>query len=357
MRSKDIDAVILLGGLGTRLRPYTLSTPKPLLPLCNTPLINYQFLLLEKYGIRRVILCLSYQYKKFYDYFKSSFLASRFEIIFHIENTPLGTGGALGSIKRYIKNLSVIFNGDILTDIDLDKLIKLHVRKNADITIALTRVNDPTSYGLVIFDKMGHIRQFIEKPSWEEVTTNTVNAGVYVFSPSMYDSIPENKHISLEREVFPELLGKNKRIFGYVFNSYWIDIGSPEKYFQAHVDLLSQKVNVFCYKRRNKNVYYTGKNNRVDKTVEIRGNLCIGDKSVIDKYTWIEGNVSIGNGCYIGRGAFLKDCVILNNVKIEDGCRIENSIIGNKCKILANAKVAAFSVIGDNSTITSYSSL
>jgi mannose-1-phosphate guanylyltransferase len=359
MRSRDIDAVILLGGLGTRLRPYTLSIPKPLLPVCNTPLINYQFALLEKYGIRRIILCLSYQYKKFYNYLKNSILARRFEIIFHTEDTPLGTGGALGSVKRYIKSLSIIFNGDILTDVNLCKLVKFHMSKNADVTIALTRVKDPTSYGLVVLNNMGYIKQFIEKPSWEEVITNTINAGIYIFNPYIYDCIPENKHLSLEREVFPALLNMGKKVCGYIFNSYWIDIGTPEKYFQAHADLLSQKVNIPYYNKRGrgKNIYYTGENIDIDDTVEIKGNLCIGGKSKIEKYTWIEGNVSIGACCHIGRGVFLKDCIILNNVSIGDGCKIENSIIGNKCKIFANAKITNFAIIGDNSVVTNYSNL
>ena len=232
-------AMILIGGFGTRLRPLTCNTPKPLLPVINKPFLLYQIELIKKHGIKDIILCMAYLPLEFKRYFGDG---KKFgvNISYAIEKMPLGTGGAIKNAEKYVDCPVLIFNGDVLTDLDLTDLIKYHKQKKSKATITLVEVDDPTSFGLVETNKNGNILQFLEKPSANQITCNTINAGTYIFEPEILKEIPENTVYSVERGLFPNLLNKKYPFYGFVYSGYWIDIGTMEKYLQVHHDLMNK---------------------------------------------------------------------------------------------------------------------
>jgi len=351
---RTIKALILLGGLGTRLRPLTCHIPKPLLPLVNRPSLNYQLDLLKKAKIKEVIFCTGYLSTVFKNYFTQNNNFG-FKIYYMDEKTPLGTGGAIKNAQRLVDTTTVIFNGDILTDIDLNKVIEFHHKNNAVVTIVLIRAKDPTIYGLVETDKHNRIERFLEKPSWDEVTCNTINAGIYVFEPQILDYIPEGINYSLERGLFPLLLEKKERVYGYISNSYWLDIGTIEKYLQAHYDLLNGETSYKIFKY-NQNLIYGPKVN-ISPSSRISGKVVLGSGTKIEQYVQITGLVSIGNNCIIRKGSQIIDSVILDDTEIGEGSSIEHAVISHKCKIEPHVIISPGSVIGTNSHITRYSKL
>jgi len=336
--------IILLGGFGTRLRPLTCNTPKPLLTILNRPSVEYQLELLKRHNIKEVIFCVGYLSKKFKDYFKTG---EKFGIKIHYleEKYPLGTGGAIKNAEKFVDDKIFIFNGDTLTDINLTEMLKFHNKNKSDVTISLIRVKDPTVYGLVEIDKNNRIQRFLEKPSWDEITTNTINAGIYIFNSDIFKYIPPGVNYSVERGLFPLLLQKNKNVYGYVSNSYWLDIGTPEKYIQAHSDLLNNKIKYYKIK------YFKG-----NKYIKVEGKLSVGKKTFIEKYVKFSGFNCIGNNCIIKKASQIINSVILDNTVINEGTKIENSIIGKRCVIQPNVIIES-GIIGDNSHISKYSKL
>lgn len=338
-------AIILIGGLGTRLRPLTCNTPKPLLPVINKPFLLYQIELIKKYGIRDIVLCTAYLPSEF----KKCFSDGRkfgVKISYAVEKKPLGTGGAIKNAEKFVKGPVLIFNGDVLTDLNLAKLIKIHKLKKSKATITLVKVKDPTSYGLVETARNGKILQFLEKPSLNQITCNTINAGTYLFEPEIFDKIPPGIVYSVERELFPTLLNKGIPFYAYIHSGYWIDIGTVEKYLRVHSDLMN---------RMKKNVF--GGRSKIDKKIKIFGRLIVGDNSEIDGDTMIAGNVCIGKNVKIGRNCYLSDCVILDGSKIDDGAKIEESLVGRNCIIEKNVQLQDGCAIGDKTVIKSYSKL
>lgn len=339
-------AIILLGGFGTRLRPLTCTTPKPLLPLLNKPELNYQIELLKRHNIKEIIFCIGYLSQEFEKYYGTG---KKFGVKLHYvyEKTPLGTGGAIKNAQKFISNdLTFIFNGDTLTALNLTKMLHLHQSTRSDVTLALIRVKDPTAYGLVEVDKSFRIERFLEKPSWDEITCNTINAGMYLFNPDIFDYIPEGINYSVERGLFPLLLQKNKRLTGFISNDYWLDIGTHDKYLQAHYDLLKNKVKfgkIRLFKR--------------GKLVTVDGEVVVGNKTVIEDYVQLNGSISIGNKCVIKKGTQIIDSVILDNVRIDEGVKIDHSIIGENCIIESYTTLSLGTALAPHSHLKKYSKL
>jgi NDP-sugar pyrophosphorylase family protein len=349
-------ALILLGGLGTRLRPLTCDIPKPLIPLLNRPALVYQLELIKRSRIKEVIFCTGYLSDSFRDYFSGG---KNFGIkIRHMyEKTPLGTGGAIKNVQKLIDEPTVIFNGDILTDIDLDAMIDFHQRKKAFVTISLVRVKDPTVYGLVEMDKTDRVERFLEKPSWDEVTCNTINAGTYIFEPEVLDYIPEGVNHSVERGLFPLLLEKNKRVYGFVSKDYWLDIGTVDKYLQAHHDILRGELKHTLYAKPGGRKIFAGRGVKINPLASVSGRVVLGDDTKVEEFAALSGLVSVGRNCVIRKGAQVVDSVILDNTVIGEGVRMERAVIGQNCRIDSNVSLVRGSVLGHGSHITRYSSL
>src|SRR5215212_15958 len=231
-------AILLAGGKGTRLRPLTIHTPKPIVPIFNRPFLHYQIDLLKQVPeIDEVILSLNYQPRRIEEIFgDGSDLGITIRYV--VEPAPLGTGGAVRYAGDNLTESVVVFNGDVLTQIDLAAVIRLHRERQAKATIVLTPVENPTAYGLVETDTAGNITRFLEKPKPEEITTNNINAGIYILEPDTFDRIPQDVAWSIERSYFPSLIERGETFVGYIYNGYWIDIGTPEKYTQVHRDIM-----------------------------------------------------------------------------------------------------------------------
>jgi mannose-1-phosphate guanylyltransferase/phosphomannomutase len=346
-----LKAVILVGGEGTRLRPITFLNPKPMLPLVNRPFMENFILWLKSHKIKDIIFSTGYLPEIFKEYFGDG---SDFglRLIYVREKEPLGTGGGVKNVEKYLDGDNfIVFNGDILTSLNLTKMIAFHKSKKADITIALTSVEDPTHYGLVPIDGEGRVKQFLEKPSQDEITTNLINAGVYIIKSDVMKLVPEGVKYSFERGLFPTALGKGYKIYGCVSDSYWIDVGTPQKYLAAHYDILNKKIIFkFPYKEVLENIYI-GKDSKYLKNNFISGPVVVGQRTRIEKGASIMPLTVIGDDCMISERAEVSESIIFNNCRIGKGCLIKKSIISNNVEIGSGVSIEDFSVIGDNSRI------
>src|SRR5919198_3519517 len=231
-------AILLAGGKGTRLRPLTIHTPKPIVPIFERPFLHYQLDLLKRVPeIDEVIVSLNYQPRRIEEIFGDG-SDSGLAIKYVVEPMPLGTAGAVRYAGESLRESIVVFNGDVLTQVDLQAVIALHRERQARATIVLTPVENPTAYGLVETDPDGNILRFLEKPKPEEITTNNINAGIYVLEPDTFDRIPSEVAWSIERSYFPSLVERHETFVAYIYQGYWIDIGTPEKYTQVHRDIM-----------------------------------------------------------------------------------------------------------------------
>jgi len=346
-----LKAVILVGGEGTRLHPVTLLNPKSMLPLINKPFMENFIFWLKSHGIKDIIFSTGHLPEVFNNYFGDG---SKFglKLTYAREENPMGTCGGVKNVEKYLDgDRFMVFNGDIFSSLDLTDMIVSHKREKADITISLTAVENPADYGLVPIDNEGKVKQFLEKPGQKEITTNLINAGVYIIEPYVMKLVPEGKNYSFERGLFPRALNEGYKIYGYVSESYWLDVGTPQKYLKAHYDILNKKVNFkFPYKELMENVYI-GKGSRYLKDNFVCGPLVIGERTEIEKGAKIMPLTVIGNDCFISGGAEISGSVIFNNCKIGKNCIIKKSVISNNVVIGQNVSVGGYSVIGDNSKI------
>jgi NDP-sugar pyrophosphorylase family protein len=329
--------LILAGGKGTRLRPLTINTPKPVVPVANSPFLLYQIDLMRSAGIQEIILSLSYQPRKIEDLLKDGSDYGVW-IRYAVEGTPLGTGGAFKNAEEHIDSATIVFNGDVLTSIDLAAVLALHKKSGAVATLVLTRVENPSAYGLVETNADGWIQRFIEKPGPDEITCNTINAGIYVLEPSVLGYMPKGEAYSFERGLFPTLLERKEPVMSYIMDTYWIDIGTPQKYLEVHHDILSRKF------------------------VSLRVPGALHGTSIVDSDVTIrEGarieNSVIGKNCKIDEGAHIVDSVIWSGTTIDADARITKSIIGKGCYVGRSAVLRPGVVLGDKTVVTDFSYL
>lgn len=352
-------ALILIGGMGTRLRPFTLETPKPLLPVVNRPFLEYQFDVLKKHGIRDVVLCTSYKPEVIRRVLGDGRrLGLRVRYVH--ETRALGTGGAIKNAEPFLKETVLALNGDVLNALDVTAFLRAHRRNKADFSLALTRVKDPTLYGLVQTDPSGRVRKFVEKPSWDEIETNTINAGAYLFEPGILRRIPAGVNYSLERALFPELLSDGARLFGFVSTGYWIDIGTIEKYLQVHLDILGGLTPFEPARLRKKGSVFFGGGVRLGRELTLdhgAGRVVLGSGSTVKDFARLSGSVCVGPRCEIGKGAALENCVVLEGARIGDGARLERCVVGPDCRVGAHAVLAAGAALAGGSSVKPFSQL
>lgn len=351
-------AVIIAGGLGTRLRPLTYNTPKPIVPVANRAFVLHQIDLLRQHGIDEVILNLHYlsdSIKHILDDGKKFGLKIRYSI----EEHPLGTAGAVKNAEEFFDDgPMVVFNGDILTDINISQIVDFHKKKKARVTLTLTRVEDPTHYGLILTGGEGRVSHFIEKPSWEQLANlstggpvDTINAGIYVLDPKIFKAVPAGVEYSFERQLFPALLEQGEPIFGYISDRYWIDIGKPEQYRQAHEAILRGEVAVKIFGARSERGVFLGDNARLDKTVKLLGPAIIGRSVNIGAETKIRDYTAIGDNVTIGRESTLANSIVWEGTRIGNHVALNGCIIGFNCIIEDNVTIGSGVVLADNSFI------
>ena len=336
-------AVILVGGEATRLRPLTCNTQKIMVPVLNRPFFEHLVSYLKRHNIIDIVLAVGKSPAQIQDYFgDGSKLGVR--ITYLIENFPMGTAGAVKNAARFLDDAFIVFNGDIFTDIDLSKMMQLHHKNKAIASLALTPVDDPTIYGVVETDSRGRVKRFIEKPSRDKVTTNMINAGIYILEPDILNYIAPNAFSMFERDVFPPLLEKGQAIYGYPFQDYWIDIGTPDKYLRLQHDLLRRPDLVGV---GNKGIKFEGES-FVHSSAQIEGPAVIGKACFIDKDSIVKGPAVLGTRCRVEEGAVIEGVVLWQDCQIGKGAKLKNCLIASHCYIGEESEILDGCVLGDD---------
>jgi NDP-sugar pyrophosphorylase family protein len=349
-------AIMLAGGKGTRLRPLTIHTPKPIVPIFERPFLHYQLDLLKQVPeIDEVILSLNYQPRRIEEIFGDGSDCG-ISIKYVVEPAPLGTGGAVRYAGEALRESVVVFNGDVLTQVDLAAVIRLHRERKAKATIVLTPVENPTAYGLVETETDGSIRRFIEKPNPDEITTDTINAGIYVLEPETFDRIPKDTPWSIERSFFPSLIERKETFMAYVYRGYWIDIGTPEKYTQVHRDIMDGRCKVAPFAGTHGHVAVSPQA-RIEDGAVIEGPCFVDEGTVVKAGARIGPYSVVGRQCHIEEQAVVENAIVWANTRISQDACVRDSILGRQCHIGRNATVADHAVLGDKSTVTDFSRL
>jgi mannose-1-phosphate guanylyltransferase len=325
------------------LRPITYDVPKALVPLRNRPFMGYMLDFLRSGGLEGAVLSLGYLPTPIQEYL-AEFDLDGFSVDYAVEDRALGTAGGIKNATRYIEGdgAVVAVNGDVLSGLDLRQLIESHESTDALASVTLTSVEDPTAYGLVEVDHDMMVHRFIEKPAADEVTTNLVNAGIYLLEPEVLDMIPPGREVSIEREIFPELQAMG-RLRAYISSSYWRDIGTPRSYLAASHDVLSGAVGApregFEYCEVDTSV-------RKGKNVKLLPPVSLASGCAIESHATIGGRSALGPGCRVGEGAVVEGSILLDGVEVEAGAIVRGSIIGKGARVGHDVIVRGLSVLG-----------
>jgi mannose-1-phosphate guanylyltransferase len=334
-------AVVLVGGQGSRLRPITYDVPKAMVPLRNQPFMGYMMDFLRAAGLEGAVLSLGYLPDPIQEHFDQQDLDG-FSIDYAVEGTALGTAGGIKNAERYLDGGPfVVVNGDVLSGMDLRVAIEKHKESDALATIVLTSVEDPTDYGLVEVDHEMLVHRFLEKPAADDVTTNLVNAGIYVLEPEVLAMIPAGREISIEREIFPYLQAE-RRLRAYVSSSYWRDIGTPRSYLAASHDVLSGAVGA----REDFDYLHVDPSTVLGKGVKVLPPVSIAADCVLEHRATVGGRSSLGRGCRIGEGAMVEGSILFDGVEVEADAVVRGSIIGPGARVGQEAIVRGLSVLG-----------
>lgn len=321
-----MQAVILVGGKGTRLRPLTYETPKQMLPLVGVPMLECVMESLARHGITDAVLSLGYLPDRFTEAYPSG-IVSGVRVTYAVEPEPLDTAGALRFAAAFagVDNTFVVVNGDVLTDLDVTALLDFHREHDAEATIALHPVEDPSHFGVVPTAPDGRVIAFVEKPPREEAPTNLINAGTYVFEPRALDRIAKEGRVSVERETFPSL-AEAGTLFAMADDAYWLDTGTPRLYLQANIDVLR------------------GDNTQHEFRGVIDGAWC-ASTSTVDASAKVSHSV-VDRGCVVGADVILEECVLLPGAVVQSGSEIRSSIIGPEAVIGSGSQLGPTCVVG-----------
>ncbi len=340
--------------MGTRLRPLTAHTPKPIVPIFNRPFLYYQLDLLRQIPeIDEVILSLNYQPRRIEEIFgDGADLGLRIRYV--VEPEPLGTAGAVKYAEEFLTDSVVVFNGDVLTQVDLASVIRLHRERKAKATIVLTPVENPTAYGLVETDAQGNVERFIEKPNANEITCDTINAGIYVLEPETFDRIPANTNWSIERSYFPSLVERAETFVAYIYRGYWIDIGTRPKYMQVHRDIMDGRYLAPPFSGASA-LAWIAPGAKVEDGARIEGPCFIDEGATIRSGARIGPYSVIGQNCHIDEKADISGSVIWPNSWIGADAKVSGAILGRHCHVGRAATVGEGAVLGDKSVVTDFS--
>lgn len=350
-----LQAVILAGGLGTRLRPLTLNRPKPVVPLVNVPFLHHQLAVLGGHGVTDVILSISHMPDVIRGIMGDG-SAAGVRLRYVVEDEPLGTAGGVRNAADLVGGRVVVLNGDILTDLDLGAMLAAHDARGAQASIYLTPVENPTAYGLVELEPDGRVHRFLEKPGWDEVTTNTINAGVYVLERELLELIPKGQPHSMEREFFPMLLERRVPFYAHVPRAYWLDIGTSQKYLQAHQDLLDRLVQTRVMPPgRRVQEGWLDPSAELHSTVRLRAPVVIGPRCRLEAGVVVGPGAVLGAGSRLGAGAHVEATVVWEEVEVGAGARLHGCLVGQGCRVGAHAELQAGTVLGDRSALSDYS--
>ncbi len=332
-------AMILAAGVGSRLDPLTRNVPKPMVPIINRPVIEHIVEKLKKHGFTEIMINLHYLGHVIKDHLGNG---SKWGVKIHYASEDRLWGDA-GSVKRAEEFLNgetfLVVGGDDISDIDLTKMLKYHKDKKAVSTIALSLVDDPSEYGIVLMNEKGRITRFLEKPKGGVVFSNTANTGVYIFEPEVFDIIPRGVQFGFGNNVFPQLLEQRKPLFGYLTSSYWRDVGNLQVYRKTQYDALEGRVVLNMPLKQLRKFVWVGENVTIDPSADIGYPVAIGNNVTIQAGAQVLENTIIGDNCTVETGAVLKETILWEGAVVMPNTHLERCIVGTNCHVKSNAAV------------------
>jgi len=332
-------AVVMAGGEGSRLRPVTSNIPKPMAPICNKPLMEHILTLLRRHGIQDVLATVCYLADEITGYFDDG---SDFDVrlSYSVESNPLGTAGAVKKAEGQLReDTFLIISGDALTDCNLTEAVRFHREKGSVATLVLCRVPNPLEFGVVITDEEGRIERFLEKPAWSEVFSDTVNTGIYILEPEVFDTMQPGQVYDWSSDIFPKLLADGRPIYGYVMDGYWADVGSLEQYREAHHDLLARKIDL--------PVPEIGANCTIDAGAEIIAPVTMGRNVRVKRGARVGPFTSIGDNCVIEENAVVGRSVVWDSTYIGPSVGVHSAIVCNRVTLKKDSVINEDAVVGD----------
>jgi NDP-sugar pyrophosphorylase family protein len=345
-------AVILAGGEGTRLRPLTLTLPKPVVPIVDRPLLRHQIDLLSSVGVDDIVFSLAYRPEKIQAVFGDG---SRYgkRIRYAVEESPLGTGGAVKNAQAHLDDVTVVFNGDVLTDVDLPAVVSAHRRSGARATIVLVPVPNPSAYGLVETAPDGRVLRFTEKPDPSQVTTDTINAGIYVLETAALALMPAGARHSIERSFFPDLLARGDLVQAHLHRGYWIDVGTPQKYLQAHRDILNRRFPVSLAGKPHQGGWIDP-SARVADAARLEAPFFIGPGCEIEDDAGVGPDAVLVSDVGLSAGAQVQDSVLWHGCRLGRGARARGALLGQGVRLGDHASAASGAVLGEGSALSEF---
>lgn len=343
-------AVVMAGGAGSRLRPLTVGRPKPMVPIVNKPCMAHILNLLKQHGVTEVVVTVQYLADVIQDYFGDGHEMGM-SICYSVEDVPLGTAGSVKRAQEHLDETFIVISGDAVTDFDLQQIVEFHRQKGALVTLTLYRVPNPLEYGVIITDDEGRIQRFLEKPSWGEVISDTVNTGIYVLEPQVLDYFDEDMPFDFSKDLFPIVLERHDSLYGYVASGYWCDVGDIGEYVRASNELLEGKVRVAELGRHIGGNIWCGQDVEIAPDAQLYGPIYLGDEVKIKGGVVIHGPTAIRDYTIVDNRARIDRCIIWRNSYIGEGAELRGAIVGRQCSLKSKVVVQEGAVIGDNSTI------
>ena len=343
-------AVLMAGGEGSRLRPLTINRPKPMVPIVDRQVIGHIIELLKIHGITDIIITVQYLANVIQDEFGDG-TAYGVNIEYSVEEQPLGTAGSVKNAEHMLKEPFLVISGDALTDFDLSKIIASHDASGAMATLTLTRVPNPLEYGVIIVDEEGHVRQFLEKPSWGEVFSDTVNTGIYVLNPDVFKYIEKGKVLDWSKDIFPRMLLKDDKIMGYIAEGYWTDVGTIEEYMRANHDYLSGKVNLPRVGYKIFDDVWVDGDAEIAPNAQFNGPVYLGHGAKIKGGVIIHGPSAIRNYTVVDTRATIDRSVLWRNSYVGERAELRGAIVLRQCNIKRRAVLFEGVVVGDQTII------
>jgi mannose-1-phosphate guanylyltransferase / phosphomannomutase len=341
----------MAGGEGTRLRPMTANQPKPMLPVVNRPIMEHVLRLLRRHGLTETVVTVQFLASMVRNYFGDG-EDFGMTLQYATEETPLGTAGSVKNAEDALRDEPfLVISGDALTDIDLSDLISFHKDNQALVTVALARVPDPLEFGIVIVDDDGKIQRFLEKPTWGQVFSDTVNTGIYVMEPEVLAEVLTGEVVDWSADVFPKLLERGAPLYGWIADGYWEDIGSHESYQKAQADVLSRRVNVEVDGFEVSHGVWVAPSAEVDPEAILKGPLCIGEYAKIEAGAQLREFTVVGSNVIVKEGAFLHRAIVHNNVYVGRGAMLRGCVIGKNTDVMGQARIEEGAVVGDECVI------
>ncbi len=341
----------MAGGEGTRLRPMTANQPKPLLPVVNKPLMEHVLRLLKRHGFDETVVTVQFLASLIRTYFGDGEELGM-HLSYATEELPLGTAGSVKNAEDELKDDAfLVISGDALTDIDLDAVVRAHRAKGALVTVCLTRVPDPLEFGIVITNPDDRIERFLEKPTWGQVFSDTVNTGIYVMEPEVFEHVAPGKVVDWAGDVFPALVAAGAPVFGYIADGYWEDVGTQESYLRAQADVLNRRVQVEIDGFEVSPGVWLGEGADVDPDAILQGPLCIGAYAKVEAAAELREFTVLGDNVVVQAGAFLHRAVVHDNVFIGAQASLRGCVIGKNSDVMRAARIEEGAVVGDECVV------